>query len=354
MDLITRTSKKYYEELALQGDRQLYKSLFPEVDASDSSSFVLDSLIQDPYGVSYRNKDMQSALRAYKPGTGMSIDIPRTSEKTPISEDLLDKVAVGLESTAGFGANEARIIGNIVKQHISAHNMTKNKQAIDTLLTGKFEARGVANADLGLDIDYGRKTSLNLSYDFTGAGASFLEFLKNAQEELRANGTPLGSMAVILGDKYLTELSNDTVAQELMKNNSANQIVQAQMMPPMFNETEGLFVLGQIRGIGMLAPIWLLSYAPQVAFKSSPSATAEPFIPSDKAVFYSTQDTRYFVQRGMVVLDSQDKSSRVVGDVVFDSYTEKDPVTTLIRSQSRHAFTPANVNHTASTTGTFA
>ncbi len=354
MDIITRTTKRYYEELKLQEGNQLYKTLFPTVDSSTDSAFLLDKLIQDPYGVSYRDKDTQSVLRSYEPGSGMMIDIPRSSEKTPISESLLDAVAVGLESTAGFGANEAKIIGDIVKQHIGAHNMTKNKQALDVLLEGVFKARGTGGSDLGLDIDYGRKSALDLVYDFTAGGASFLEALKNAQEELRDNGTPLGGMTMLMGEKWLTELSKDAKAQEMMQNNSSNLLIQTQMMPPMFSGTEGLFVVGQLRGLGMIAPVWLTSYSPGVAYKASPSATASPFIADDKAVFFSTQDTRFDVQRGMVVLDNNDKASRVTGDVVFDMYTDKDPVTTFLRSATRHAFVPANADHTAGDTGTFA
>jgi hypothetical protein len=354
MDLLTRTAKRYHEELKLQGVSQIHSALFGTVDSSTDSNFLLDSLVQDPYGISYRNKDMQSVLRAYKPGSGTLLEVPRASEKTPISEAIRDAVAAGLEATAGFGANEASIVGKITAQHIAAHNMTKNKQAIDVILNGEFNAKGTGGTDLKLDIDYGRKSSLDLTYDFTQNGASFVEAVQNGQEELRANGTPLGGLVMLMGNSWLSAYSNDDKAQEMADNNMLNGLLISPMTPVLLNGTAGLFVVGQMRGKGMLAPVWLTSYSPGVAYKSGPDAAAAPFIADDKAAFFSLEDTRYSVHRGVDVLSDSGKAERKVGEIVFDSYNEKDPVNTFIRSSTRHAYVPANVNHTAGSTGIFA
>jgi len=70
-------------------------------------------------------------------------------------------------------------------------------------------------------------------------------------------------------------------------------------------------------------------------------------------IMFSLNSTRYKVQRGVDVLGIDGRSTRAVGDVVFDEYTDKDPIVTYIRSQARYAFIPAMVNHTARQTGMF-
>ena len=62
---------------------------------------------------------------------------------------------------------------------------------------------------------------------------------------------------------------------------------------------------------------------------------------------------RYRVFRGVDALDGNGKAVRTVGEIVFDSFNTKDPVTELVRSQTRFAMVPGNVNRTAQSTGTF-
>ena len=352
-DLITRTVKRYYEELYFQGgQRQLFNALFPTEDTATVENFLLDTYIQDPYGVQYRHADMQSALRPFINGEGQLIKIPRASEKTALSEELLAKVAVGLEATAGFGANEARIIGMIVRDHVAGHYMTKNKQAIEVMENGTFEAKGIDGESL--DIQYNRDASLDLSYDFTAADASFSKAIAEQQEELRSFGTPLSNMVVMCGSDWLNEYSNDEVAQTDSRNNSLNQIVVNPMTPTLLGGTQGLYVVGQMRSREMLAPVWITSYSPGVGYKETKDATASEFLASDKALMFSLDDERYNVMRGLRVKGANGQAEQVAGDIVFDQYTTDDPITTFLRSATRHAFVPANINHTSASTGTFA
>ena len=353
MDILTRTAKRYYEEQFLQNGRQLFSTLFPQTDESTDSAFSLDTLIAEPYGVAYRDRDTQSALRPYDPGVGKVIDVPRASEKTPISESLLDKVAVGVNDTAGFSQNEAKIIGDIVRQHVAGHNMTKNKQALDVLETGTFTAKGPQGADLGLSIDFGRKSSLSIPYDFTAAGATFSEAITNQQEELRANGTPLSNLVMLLGQNWLSAYAEDEAAQNAAQNNALNQLVVNPMTPQLLNGTQGLYVVGQIRSKKMLAPVWLTSYSPGISYRAHKGASPVDFMPANKAFMFSMDDTRWDVRRGLLVKDDSGKVQRVVGELVMDRFSDNDPITTFLRSATRHAFIPANINHTSVSTGTF-
>lgn len=352
IDLITRTVKKYYEEMFLTADqRQIYSMLFPTVDSDTTENFLLDTYIQNPYGVQYRHADTQSSLRPFVNGEGQLIRIPRASEKTPIGEDLLAKVAVGLESTAGFGQNEAAIIGRIVRDHIAGHFMTKNKQALEVLDTGIFRAHGVDGESL--DIKYGRKASLSMTYNFTAVGASFSQAIGEQQEELRANGIPLSNMVMLCGDNWLTEYSADTESQEAAQNNALNQLVVNPMTPGLLNGTSGVYVVGQLRSRKMLAPVWIASYSPGVSYKANRDDVGTPFLDENKALMFSLDDERFNIQRGLRVKDSNGEVRTVSGDVVFDKFSSDDPTTTFLRSATRHALVPANINHTASTTGTF-
>jgi len=353
MDILTRTAKKYYEELFLQGGKQIFSTLFPTNDESTDSAFSLDTLIAEPYGIAYRDRDTQSALRPYDPGVGQVIDVPRASEKTPISESLLDKVAVGVNETAGFGANEAKIVGDIVRQHIAAHNMTKNKQALDVIESGVFTAKGVGGVDLGLSIDFARKSSLNMTYDFTANGATFSEAITNQQEELRANGTPLSNLVMMLGQNWLSAYSEDEEAQRFAQNNALNQLVVNPMTPQLLSGTQGLYVVGQLRSKKMLAPVWLTSYSPGISYRAHKGASPVDFMPANKAFMFSMDDTRWHVKRGILVKDDSGRVNRVVGDLVLDKFSDNDPVTTFLRSATRHVFIPANINHTSASTGTF-
>ena len=69
---------------------------------------------------------------------------------------------------------------------------------------------------------------------------------------------------------------------------------------------------------------------------------------------FSSGDKRYRVFGGVDALSDSGKAIRVAGaEIIFDSYNTKDPVEEVIRSQSRYAFIPANINHVALSTGTF-
>lgn len=351
-ELITRTAKRYYEELFMQGgSRQLYNMLFPTVDSATVENFLLDAFIQTPYGVRYRHADMQSALRPFVNGEGKLYKIPRASEKTALSESLLEKVAVGLDSTAGFTANEAAIIGKIIKDHVAGHYMTKNKQALEVLENGIFEAHGVDGDSL--DIKFERDSALNMSYDFTQAGNTFSKAVAEQQEELRDKGTPLSNLVMMCGQNWLSEYSLDEDATQASVNNSVNQLLVNPMQPQLLNGTQGVYVLGQMRTRDMLAPVWIASYSPGVKYRADIDSVGEDFLNADKALMFSMDDERYNVQRGIRVKTSAGKAKTVTGDIVIDEYTTDDPVATFLRSATRHAFVPANINHTSASTGTF-
>lgn len=357
-DTLIRTSKMLYEEqYQLNTANQFWKRIFSEQDDDLSAGFILDTLIGSPYAIRYRQKDGQSYIRKYEPGSGSIIEPPIASEKTKIDQTLRDKVTVGIESTASFNSHDIAKVDKIIKQHISAINMTKNYQAINLLRDGVFYARGQQSAsltgDIGLDIDYSRDSGLNLTYDFTAGGATITKALIEAQNKLREFGTPYQDMVAIMGDNWLNEYSTDSDIQSYMQNNNANVINATNMTPPELLNIEGLRIVAQYRGPGMKAPIWLCTYTPPILYTSYEGATASEWVADNDAIFFTLPDRRVNVNRGIDVLDGNERQTRDVGDTIFDQYTEKDPVGLFLRSNVRNAFVLANKNHTARSVGTF-
>ena len=103
LDKFLRTTKKLYQRIQneMLGNMQGIDSfLFPESDFDTAANFSLDRLIKNPHGVAFRRSDEQSAVRPFENGTGYIYEVPRTSEKTPISELLRDSVVAALRVQA--------------------------------------------------------------------------------------------------------------------------------------------------------------------------------------------------------------------------------------------------------------
>jgi hypothetical protein len=354
IDLIIRTGKRFYQEKATTTGKQLWQVIFDRDDTDTTAAFSLDRLIRKIHGVSYRSQDTQSVVRKFQPGTNMMITVPTSSEKTPLSAELLDKVAAGVDADAGYGENEAAHVNNILSDHSEAHDMTKNKQALDVLSTGIFEARGVGGVDLNLDINFGRDASLSFPYNYTAGGATFGGMLKTGQDLLRGFSTPMGGHVAILGDNHLAQYSADANVANAAQNNTNNILLEQKMTPESFMGVEGLNVIGVFRDQEMSSPVILTTYTPPQDYSAGPDDAAVPFVDPDEVLFFSMQDIRYAVKRGIAAFNEGGAVERVAGDVIVDKFSENDPIITWLRSSTRHAFIPANINHTAKCTGTFA
>jgi hypothetical protein len=324
------------------------------MDEDLSANFRLDRYISSPYGMSYRNPTNQSLIRHFAPGTTELVEVPRASEKTPIDEELREAVAVGNEPTVSQVQNLIKNTEQILGDHLEGHNMTKWYQALNVVRTGVFPAKGDNGSDLGLDYDHSRDAGQDITYDFTAGGATFAEAMTNMSLQLDATGTPKQDRIAILGSDWISEWSTDTGVLEEMKANSANQIIAQDMFERKFGNIEGLFVLGQYRPRGATSPFWILSYEPGVQYVAYKGATAAPFIPSDEAVALSLVDRTFNIKRGVDAYDDNGRVMRLVGDMVVDSYSENDPITTFVRSQTRHMYVYGNIDHTVRSTGTFA
>ena len=352
----TRRIKTFYELLYNEmsgGKIGIDKFLFRIDDVDTSSDFALDRLIQNPHGVQFRHRGEQAAIREYAAGTGTVYDVPRASEKTPITEQLRDSVIVGGEETEGFGSKEARMISQILRQHTIGHTVTRWKLALDTIRTGIFAPLGLVGNDIGLSIDFQRDAGLSLTYDFTAVGADINKALFNLYKAYRDAGGGAENICLILGDSWLSELEQDETVIEYMKTNVANITLTRDLVPPELMNTQGLYLVARYRIPGTVTPVYICGFSPDNQFIPYSGGVATDFFPEGSAIIFSTAATRYRVMRGVDVLDDSCRATRAVGEIVFDTYTEKDPVATYLRSSARYAFVPGEIDHTAVSVGTF-
>lgn len=357
LNVFTRRTKAYYEAI--------YNSLMPgkigiddflfnvRDDDADSANFALDELIRNPHGVSFRKRGEQAAVRPYVPGVGNIYEVVRTSEKTGISETLRDSVIVGGEETEGLSSRNARLLSQIVKDHTVGHAVTRWKLAIDVIRTGKYSPMGLGGNDIGEEIDFGRDATLTVTYDFTAVGATFDAALQELYDPYRAKNGSGDELVMIMGEDWLANFEDDTKVQTWMQSNSANVLIEQNLIAPELKNVQGLKIVARYRIPGRTDWVTICTYKPQAQFIQYSGATSEAFFPSDEAVLFSMASVRYKVRRGIDVLDDSGRAQRAMGDVVFDQYTDKDPVQTWLRSGARYAFIPADVDHTAQSTGTF-
>lgn len=352
LETVTRAAKQFYEQYFLQAPNSLDKLLFSEVDSDPSSDFVLDELTSNQAAVVYRERDNQSHVMPFKNGSGLKIDIPRASEKTPITEELADQVIAGIEANSPQAQHQAALVEKIIKQHVQGHNMRKIKQALEVIFDGEFSAPGIDGSDLGLGIDFGRAASQEITHDFT-ATDTILTAITEMVEQARATGTPMQDLVMFLGSDWITELNTDTTFLEYMQANANNPLLQSPRVAQMLNGTQGAYAIANVRPLGAIAPVTLVAYAPGTQYYAYPGAAAADWITSTKAALVSLADQSWRVYRGVQAI-SGNQVIRTVGEIVFDSYHENDPVTDFLRSQSRHMYVMGDIDHTVVSTGTFA
>lgn len=352
IETITRAAKKSYEKyFALQANG-VDKTIFSIPDEDTSAAFMLDRFVQTPAGIVYRDANNASHVRPYSPGTGYVYEVPRASEKTPIGEDLRDAAATGVDPTSPQAVHVRKIMDDIIRDHVSGHNMTKWKQALDVLVDGYFYAKGSTGTDIGLDINFSRAVANVMTHDFTGADTQPIAF-KEMQDQLVEQGCPTTNMVMLAGASWITDIFADSEVIAFMDSNAANMLLRTEMMPPQLRNAHGLTVLGVYRAPGMLAPVYICTFAPGSSYYAYKGASAAAWVAATKAVMFSLDSPMYRVLRGVDALTDNGVVTRQVADIVFDTFHENDPITDFVRSQSRHCFVPADINHTCVSTGTF-
>lgn len=342
----------YFNEM-MGGKQGIDRFLFPVVNNDLSANVAMDELQFTPHAIAFRDKDQQSQVIPYSPGTGMVYPVPHASAKTPITEKLRDAVIVGNEAIASFAANNGVLIEQILKQHTTNHAITAWKAAIDVLRTSIFGAKGLKGESIGLEIEQSREASLTTTYDFTASGATMDLALKQMYDAGRAQNMPMNNLVVILGKKWLAQFENDTGVQKFLEANTANTLLTQSMAPAELNNTFGLFNTARYRARGVVAPMFICAFEADKPFYQYKGATAEEFFPEDEAVMFSLSTPRIRVNRGIDLYNDNKQVVRGVGDILYDDFSQDDPIGYWLRSQSRYAFLQSDPNTAVLCTGTF-
>jgi len=357
LSIFLDTVKSIYEEFKneITGNQKgIDELLFPRTDISTSTNFTLDRYVLDSHGITFRNADEQSKVRPYTPGVGQVYEVPRASEKTPISERLRDSVIAGINSEAAFSDHNVKMVDDIIRDHVIAHNVTRWKLALDVIRTGKFTPIGAGGQDIGLEIDFDRDAGQSITYDFTAGGAKIDTALKEIYDRGNAKNMSKNNRVILLGNDWLSKFETDADVLKRMQNNPANVVVETNMMPPELQGVKGLYVIGRYRIPGCVGPVWLTAYSPDSEFTPYKGASKVNFMPDDEAVMFSLEASRFRIFRGIDVFDASGNLQRVPGEIVFDTYAERDPATEFLRSQTRFAMVPGDIDKTVQSVGTFA
>jgi hypothetical protein len=347
-DLITRTASRLYEERHLSA-MGLDSVLFRSLDEDNSAAFRLDRYISSPYGMTYRNPTNQSIIRQFAAGSTELIEVPVASEKTPIDSELRDQVAVGNEPTVSQVQQMAKNVDQIIGDHVEAKNMTALKQAIDVPRTGIFSARGIDGADLGLDYDHGRNALNDITADL--AVITVNDALEAVDARLNTTGTPNGNRLLIVGSDWASAILNDSTVLELRKANPSNELIAQERLERTWPGAENLHVIATYRPPAALSSYIICVVSPGTDYVEFLGATPEAWVPADELIALSLNDRTYKINRGIDALDDNGQHRRDNGDLVVDSFTTDDPVTTFIRSQRRTIYIYANIDHTLRSTG---
>ena len=356
LDRFLRTAKVLYEDVrnkAEAGKKGIDEFLFNTDDFSTSAEFTLDQFIKNPHSIVFRTPDEESHIRPFTPGVGQVYSIPRASEKTAISEQLRDSVVAGIEATANFNDHNVKMIEKIIENHVVGHTIARWKLALDTIRTGIFAPTGIGGVDLNLAIDYGRAGSQTVAYDFTAAGANIDAALKTIYDAGSLQGMQKGNRVIILGSDWLTEFETEDDTRLKAMANTSNVLLEQNMMPPELQNTQGLYLVGRYRIPGCVGPVWLTAYEPEIGFVGTAGAAPEDFMPADEAVMISLNSPRYSVFRGVDFYGAGGSVQRDVGEIIFDTYTQSDPIAEVFRGQTRYAFIPGDINKTVRGIGTF-
>lgn len=356
LERVSRGLKVFYEKAfnaLVGGKRGIDELLYPSVDNSLNANFAYDDLIFTPHAIAFRKPGGQSQVIPYTAGVGRVYEIPIASAKTPVDEALRDAIIAGGEATETFASNNGRLMSQILNQHAVSWNVTKWKLAIEQLRTGIYSPLGLGGQDIGLSVDQSRDASLALTYNFTASGATMDIAMRQMYNAGRAQHLPAGNLVMLMGKKWLNEFENDTTVQGKRTANISNDLLQQQLNPTELGNVFGLYRVGMYRPAGVYSAMNICTYEVDTSFYQYSGATAEDFLDENEAILFSLDSVRWTVNRGMDILNDSGQITRVVGDVVYDDFTEKDPAQYNIRSQIRKAYFQADPNTVVRCRGTF-
>lgn len=350
LETVSRVMKMVVDSRMDYSKKQLYNALFPRVVNSDKDGFELDRYTKTPAAMRTVKAGQPAVTRRYTPGSG-EIFVPEiNSEKMAITPELVGAVMAGIESTASLDK-----IAAITEEFLygtdglmTANYQQRNKAAIDLLREGKF----ITAYETGSyqELDYNRTSALGTdTYNFTAGSPTMDAALLQVYTLLKATGTPISNLAVIMGASWLGEFEADTAIQAKLAAYNGSFLYQ---VPENFQNVDGLFVVARYKPAGMVIPLTIFGYQPQWNYFLNGSAAA-PFLPDTEIVMFDMNDPRTQINLGIDVIEDNGRIKRYSGqDMILCSDVTRDPAAEYIIARTKYAYI-GNVEHSARCTGTF-
>ena len=348
-DTLTTTMKLYYEDQGMMG-KQIDEVLFPSLDESAKATVKVDDYTGQPFTARAIVKGQPANIRNFVNGTGNEYEPPIVKEKTPIDEELDDSVIVGNDPTAPASQQMMDLVTKIIdgpKGHVIAHKMARAKAAIDVFRIGVFSLP-LENGGT-IEFDFGRNESLDITADLSSV--TFDQALLAMYKALNPFGFPQGNIGLLAGQSWFSRFQSDEKVLEKRKATNAAALIQERMNNPFFQGAEGLYDMGMYNVDGMASPVRILTYSPDWPYLAKEGGNTSPYLPADEAVMFNIGGIGWRINRGVTVKDGQGRKSRQVGDIVFDTFGDDDPVVDWLRSNARFMYIKGNINHTCRSKG---
>ena len=347
--LFTQSINLAHREMRSEAPRQLYQEVFQNLYESKEASVRVEELTGATEALRAVEDGQQSHVRQYEAGTVKEYYPPISSEKKKIDARLRRSIIFGGSSNPGYD-NMDQIIYNMLmgsKGFIAADEMEKNKAVIDLLDTGKFIKRD----HLGIvdSFNFERAAGNTFTYDYSGG--SFDAMVKANYDLLKAQGAPVGNLAMIIGSSHFTKFEGDST---ILSRISAFQNMDTMkiMTEPYYNGVDGLTKIGTYKPNGMGVFVNIFIYNPKRQYKVVGSAAAD-FVGATKAYMFPMGDHSR-CNLGIEVIDPMNPSNLVTrfGELVITADTMADPAAKWIIARNNFFFAFNNINYTTCCTGT--
>jgi hypothetical protein len=302
----------------------------------DTTEIPADTVVASRKIARYREVNAGSNIFAYLPGKGIVYEPATLDESTPITEELSRAITAGLESNAPAQEQLAEKAGRIQKELSDIIVAATVKQAVDIMVTGKFQPTGKNGVAIGGVFDYGRDPDNTIT-----AQADPIEALQDAWDQYKLKGGPLGNAFALIGPAVLSALEQ---SDEFMNALKLQGLYAGQSRLVGENRVVADIIPGGFKIPGRAARINLFSF--DESYKDE-SNTLVSFMPAKGIIVSSTNAPRLRAYGG-VYLTSQTGSipgKIVMGEVVSDSFTSKNPDSSIFRSQSRPVCIPGEIDH---------
>ncbi|MDR1252918.1 MAG: major capsid protein [Treponema sp.] len=330
---LTRALKLVFQEIR----RPLadFLTLFwPAVRLYDTTEIPADTIVESRKIARYREVNAGSNIFAFVPGKGVVYDPATLDESTPITEELSRSVTAGLEANAPAQQQIVEKTSQIQRDHDAIFTAAIVKQAVDIMVTGKFQPTGKGGVNIGGPFDYDRDPANTIA-----AQADPIKALQDAWDQYKIKGGTQGNAFALIGPAVLSALEESDEFMDALK---LQGLYAGQSRLVGENRVVADIIPGGFKIPGRAARINLLSF--DEAYEDESGALV-PFMPAKGIVVSSLNAPRVRAYGGVYLINSSGSAQVMKGEIISDSFWIKNPDGYILRSQSRPICVPGEIDH---------